>query len=289
MIKREQLDRKKMIPKKPRSFKSKPKQVKSDQCRMAESIKRKGTSKRTRMNDLYDDVEAKFSVKERAARVLSSLTDEFPSFGKCMLPSNVAHGFWMHLPKPFCNMHLPCHDATVILVDEWGNEYKTNYLLERNGLSAGWRGFSISHRLLKGDILIFHLIEPCKMKVYIVRVNDQAAVDAALCLMNLDTSKKSAELVLVQRDNRKRKKSKRSAEPFFVDLSKPKEHAQNDSDSAVDLNVSPSEHQSENNSEDLDSKVLEGLDVPNRLQTNEICCSKTSFLHDNRQKSISCR
>lgn len=278
-----------MIPKKPRSFKSKPKQVKSDHARIPESIKRKGTSKRTRMNDLYDDVESKYSVKERAARVLSSLTDEFPSFGKCMLPSNVAHGFWMHLPKSFCNMHLPSHDTTVILVDEWGNEYKTSYLLERNGLSAGWRGFSISHRLLKGDILIFHLIEPCKMKVYIVRVNDQDVVGAALCLMNFDTSKKSTELVLVQRDNRKRKKSKRLAEPFLVDLSKPKEHAQNDSHSAVDLNVSPSEHQSENNSEDLDFKVLEGSAVPNRLQSNEICCSKTSFLHDNRQKSVSCR
>jgi len=62
-------------------------------------------------------------------------------------------------------MHLPSSDTTVILVDEWGNEYKTSYLLERNGLSAGWRGFSISHRLLKGDLLIFRLIEPCKMKV----------------------------------------------------------------------------------------------------------------------------
>ncbi|CAN4112205.1 unnamed protein product [Withania somnifera] len=226
---------------------------------------------------------------ERAERVLSSLADEFPSFAKCMLPSNVAHGFWLHLPKSFCNMHLPGHDTTVILVDEWGNEYKTSYLLERNGLSAGWRGFSISHRLLKGDLLIFRLIEPCKMKVYIVRVNGQEVVDAALCLMNWDTLNKSTELDLVRIDNRKRKKAKHLAEPFFVDLSKPKEHVRNHSHSVVDLNVSPSEHQSENNSEDLDSEVLEGSDVTNRMQSNEISCSDTSFLHDNHQKSISCR
>lgn len=288
MIKTVQLDRKKMIPKKPRSVKSKAKQVKSNHPRKAESIKRKG-SKRTRINDLYDDVEAKYSVMERAEKVLSRLPDEFPSFAKCMLPSNVAHGFWLHLPKSFCNMHLPSSDTTVILVDEWGNEYKTSYLLERNGLSAGWRGFSISHRLLKGDLLIFRLIEPCKMKVYIVRVNGQEVVDAALCLMNWETLNTSTELDLVRKDNRKRKKAKHLAEPFFVDLSKPKEHVQNDSHCAVDLNVSPSEHRSENNSEDLDSEVLEGSDVTNRLQSNEICCSETSFLHDNPHKSIACR
>ncbi|XP_004230782.1 B3 domain-containing protein At5g42700 [Solanum lycopersicum] len=290
MIKTVQLDRKKMIPKKPRSVKSKAKQVKSNHPRKAEShsIKRKG-SKRTRINDLYDDVEAKYSVMERAEKVLSSLPDEFPSFAKCMLPSNVAHGFWLHLPKSFCNMHLPSSDTTVILVDEWGNEYKTSYLLERNGLSAGWRGFSISHRLLKGDLLIFRLIEPCKMKVYIVRVNGQEVVDAALCLMYWETLNTSTELDLVRKDKRKRKKAKHLAEPFFVDLSKPKEHVQNDSHCTVDLNVSPSEHRSENNSEDLDSEVLQGSDVTNRLQSNEICCSETSFLHDNPHKSVDCR
>lgn len=70
-----------------------------------------------------------------------------------------------HLPKFFCNIHLPNHDTSIMLVDEWGNEYRTSYLLDRHGLSAGWRGFSISHRLLKGDILIFHLTAPCKLKV----------------------------------------------------------------------------------------------------------------------------
>ncbi|XP_016513014.1 B3 domain-containing protein Os01g0234100 isoform X2 [Nicotiana tabacum] len=291
-IKRVQLDRKNMVPKKPRSVKSKAKQVKSNHPRKAES-KLKGTNKRTRINDLYDDVEAKFSVMERAERVLSSLADEFPSFAKCMLPSNVAHGFWLHLPKSFCNMYLPSHDTTVILVDEWGNEYKTSYLLERNGLSAGWRGFSMSHRLLKGDLLIFRLIEPCKLQVYIIRVNGRDVVDAALCLMNFDALKKSTDLDLAQNDNRKRKKAKRLVEPFYVDFSKPKEYIQNDSHSAVDLNVSPSGHRSETNSEVLDSEVPEGFiagsDVINRLQSNEISCSETSFLHDNPQNSISCR
>lgn len=45
-------------------------------------------------------------------------------------------------------MHLPEHDSTLILVDESGKEFKTNYLKVRHGLSAGWRWFSIAQGLL---------------------------------------------------------------------------------------------------------------------------------------------
>ena len=43
--------------------------------------------------------EAKFSVIERAEEVLANVADGFPSFFKCMLPSNVTHGFWLVNPK----------------------------------------------------------------------------------------------------------------------------------------------------------------------------------------------
>ncbi|THG05825.1 hypothetical protein TEA_026436 [Camellia sinensis var. sinensis] len=51
--------------------------------------------KRTRIEDLYDNDEAKCSVMERADEVLENVADEYPSFIKCMLPSNVTHGFWL--------------------------------------------------------------------------------------------------------------------------------------------------------------------------------------------------
>ncbi|GMP48397.1 hypothetical protein CsSME_00015764 [Camellia sinensis var. sinensis] len=133
-------------------------QVISDGCR------KYGRKKRTRIEDLYNNDEAKFSVMERAEEVLANVADGFPSFVKCMLPSNVTHGFWLILPKKFCNLHLPMHDTTVILADECGKEYEANYLVERHGLSAGWRAFSLAHRLLKGDRLVFHLIKPCTLK-----------------------------------------------------------------------------------------------------------------------------
>nr|GME12265.1 B3 domain-containing protein At5g42700-like isoform X1 [Ipomoea batatas] len=182
--------KKKLVCKKPESVKSKAKQVKSDNPRMSpESSKRK---RETCNVVTFDDVEAKFSVWERAERMLSSLEDEYPFFIKCLLPSNVAHSFWLHIPKAFCDSYLPSQNSTIMLVDEWGNEYKTTYLLERHGLSAGWRAFSIAHRLLKGDLLIFRLTEPNKFKVHIIRVNSRDVVEAAICLMNLNDHEKTS-------------------------------------------------------------------------------------------------
>ncbi|KAJ0681013.1 putative transcription factor B3-Domain family [Helianthus annuus] len=137
------------------------------------------------MCDIYNDAEDQYMCLERAAFFLETLDKELPKFAKCMLPSNVLYSFWLILPKKFCLMHLPDNDATIILVDESGKEFKTNYLKIRHGLSAGWRGFSVAQRLLQGDILFFHLVEPCKLQVNIVRRYGQEAIEAAVCLMEM--------------------------------------------------------------------------------------------------------
>lgn len=160
--------------------KSKDKQIVSDKPKKAS-----GKGKRTKVCDIYNDAEDQYMCMERAAILLERLDAESPKFAKCMLPSNVLYSFWLILPKKFCVMHLPEHDTTIILVDESGKEFKTNYLKVRHGLSAGWRGFSIAQRLLQGDILFFHLVEPCKLKVNIVRRFGQEAIEAAVCLMEM--------------------------------------------------------------------------------------------------------
>lgn len=71
------------------------------------------------------------------------------------------------LPKHFCDSYLPKHDATITLVDEEGDEFETNYLAYKAGLSGGWQGFSVFHELIDGDALVFQLIEPTKFKVTI--------------------------------------------------------------------------------------------------------------------------
>ncbi|MBA0799189.1 hypothetical protein Gohar_009719 [Gossypium harknessii] len=108
---------------------------------------------------------AKSPVIERAEQVQANLSAEFPSFFKIMIPSVVCRGFWMSLPKEFCQLNLPNHDATVILVGETGKEYRINFLVQRKALSGGWKKFSKEHGLLVGDALVFHLIRPSKFKV----------------------------------------------------------------------------------------------------------------------------
>ncbi|KAK8562914.1 hypothetical protein V6N12_010978 [Hibiscus sabdariffa] len=129
-------------------------------------------------------------VVKRAEEVQANLPLEFPSFFKIMTPSTVCRGFWMSLPKEFCQLNLPNHDGTVILVGKTGKEYRTNFLIRRRALSAGWKKFSDEHGLLVGDAVVFQLIKPSKFKVYIVRVNGLAEVDAALGLLRLQSSAK---------------------------------------------------------------------------------------------------
>ncbi|KAL7590797.1 uncharacterized protein LOC111895677 [Lactuca sativa] len=160
--------------------KSKDKQIVSNKPKKAS-----GKGKRTKVCDIYNDAEDQYMCMERAAILLERLDAKSPKFAKCMLPSNVLYSFWLILPKKFCVMHLPDNDTTVILVDESGKEFKTNYLKVRHGLSAGWRGFSIAQRLLQGDILFFHLVEPCKLQVNIVRRYGVEAIEAAVCLMEM--------------------------------------------------------------------------------------------------------
>lgn len=74
------------------------------------------------------------------------------------------------LPLYFTNLHMPNHDTTVVLVDENDEEYITKYLVAKNGLSAGWRSFSIAHKLHEGDALVLQLIIPCRIKVLVTPI-----------------------------------------------------------------------------------------------------------------------
>ena len=53
-----------------------------------------------------------------------------------------------------------------MLEDENGDTYETLFLARKAGLSAGWRGFSISHELVDGDALVFQLIKSTTFKVF---------------------------------------------------------------------------------------------------------------------------
>ncbi|KAI5592023.1 hypothetical protein BDE02_04G123300 [Populus trichocarpa] len=130
-------------------------------------------------------------VMERAEEIQAYLGNKFLTCVKPMLPSHVSGGFWLGLPRKFYHLHLPNHDAIIILVDETEKEYQVVYIAERTGLSGRWRGFSIEHRLLEQDALVFQLIEPDKLKIYIVRANRLSETDGALGLMHLSHAKRT--------------------------------------------------------------------------------------------------
>lgn len=67
---------------------------------------------------------------------------------------------------PFCKLHMPKQDTTIILEDESGEEYKASYIAQRTALSAGWKAFSADHKLVEGDVLVFHLVGSSKFKVH---------------------------------------------------------------------------------------------------------------------------
>lgn len=78
---------------------------------------------------------------------------------------------WWHdqkgLPRHFCETYLPKHDAIVTLLDEKDEQFDTNYLAYKNGLSGGWAGFALDHGLLDGDATVFQLVKPTTFKVLI--------------------------------------------------------------------------------------------------------------------------
>ncbi|KAG9450920.1 hypothetical protein H6P81_010885 [Aristolochia fimbriata] len=129
--------------------------------------------KRKDLNDrVYASDEARSFAIDKANEVQSKLGTKFPSFVKAMLQSHVTGGFWLGLPNKFCKSNLPHTDDTITLIDEKGDEYDTVYLSQKNGLSGGWRGFSLDHNLADGDALIFELVKPTTFKIYIVRASD---------------------------------------------------------------------------------------------------------------------
>ncbi|XP_021832684.1 B3 domain-containing protein Os01g0234100-like [Prunus avium] len=255
---------------------------------MSQSHKRKRVITRVKVESLYDSSQAQSSVMARAKEVEASLDPKFPVLLKVMMPSHVTGGFCLSIPKKFSCQHLPKQDTMIVLEDEDGKEFETKYLVEKCGLSGGWRGFSIAHKLLQGDIVIFHIVAPFKIKVYIVRSNGLDEVDCGHGLMSLDACAKQIDAGQII--------------PYETEKS------------------GPVSDQSENDSEDLSFEFMDGLRlaesdvtfkevkcmenftvVVNGLVINsefskyiltkyfELCCSQNAFLHEHLLEGLNCK
>ncbi|XVE93349.1 hypothetical protein REPUB_Repub01dG0184200 [Reevesia pubescens] len=252
---------------------------------------------------------------ERVEEVQANLAPRFPSCMKTMVRSNVRHGFWLHLPMPFCKLHMPKHDTTVILEDENGEEYKTTYIAERTALSAGWKAFSAGHKLVEGDVLVFHLVSSSKFKVYIVRAFKSNNVDGCFGSLNVNIHAKPIRSIRMKRRKRTSKKPKCLE---LLPLNPPQDNVENNSLMVLDTTNECLVDQYDNDSKDpssglfddirslksiiefkeiksIDSFIIivNGLRIDSELSEYhrtkyyELCCSQNSFLHDNLLKGIS--
>ncbi|KAF5736135.1 AP2/B3-like transcriptional factor family protein isoform 1 [Tripterygium wilfordii] len=256
----------------------------------------------------------------RAEEVQSNLDPMYPSFVKPLARSHVTIGFWMGLPVPFCKKHMPSEDITVTLEDECGKRYTQKYIAYKNGLSAGWRQFSIEHNLVEGDVALFQLVEPTKFKVYLIKANELAEVDGALGLLMLDphTKQMDTEGYNAVMGANTCTSTKRKL-PSLSDSLQLAVVQKNNKKSGHQRSVSPPrqlDDHSENDSEELGSEVLEGFKLSSPIPFEDItsfdnfsvlvdgfsldselpddtrnkyyhlCCSQHAFLHDNLMKDL---
>ena len=68
------------------------------------------------------------------------------------------------LPAEFCKEHLPEHNDNIVLEDEEGKIWNTEYKANRTALSGGWVGFAGKHGLKIGDAIVFQLLQPTRFK-----------------------------------------------------------------------------------------------------------------------------
>ncbi|GMJ09776.1 hypothetical protein HRI_004646800 [Hibiscus trionum] len=278
-------------------------QVVSDEKEKAQCNKRK----RATYDGLYENAELKSAVMERALQIQASLSSQFPSLVKYMLPSHVTGGFWLGLPKNFCSNHLPKEDRIMILEDEEGEESEAKYLVEKVGLSGGWRGFSIAHQLLEGDICIFHLVKPSKFKVYIVRKKGSDEVDVALGLLKLESSTQQIDPGKEHKIFENRMcvgKTENRNDPILHNSSNLELTADQFENEMVDLgsDVSDGVRLSESivnfnevkSFEDFNI-VVNGLIIDSefskylQMKYYELCCNHKSFLHENLLEGLNCK
>ncbi|KAK8710340.1 hypothetical protein V6N13_145670 [Hibiscus sabdariffa] len=246
-----------------------------------------------------------------AEEVQSNLEPEFPSFAKSLVRSHVGSCFWMGLPGVFCKMHLPRKDTTITLEDEGGHRYCVKYYADKTGLSAGWRQFCGANNLLEGDVLVFQLVEPTKFKVMVLN----SILLALLTIISFNVSpslENDAETGPTASKSTKRKCPKSSLPLASVRKKNNRSGLQ-----GLACNIGQPAEQSENDSEEVGSVVLEGFkravptiqfkdktsfennilvdglvidpelseDIRNKYY--QLCCSQNAFLHENIIQGIS--
>ncbi|KAI3847281.1 hypothetical protein MKX03_006543 [Papaver bracteatum] len=236
---------------------------------------------------------------ERAEEIRSSLDPKFPSFVKLMVKSHVSGGFSLGIPSKFCAKFMLKEDISMTLLDEEGKEHIAKYLAGKCGLSAGWRGFAIDHKLVEGDAVVFQLIEIKKFKVYIVRTTGLAEVDGAFGRLQLEACAQKSSLGKADHNIKPRRKTV-IGKPKHLPLpavDQPK-HCSEEADpehlEGIRFASSVPEFEDIKNLESF-TIIYNDLIIDSEMSKHvkssyyELCCSQNSLLHKNLVPSLNCK
>ncbi|XP_075478051.1 B3 domain-containing protein Os01g0234100-like isoform X3 [Primulina tabacum] len=237
-----------------------------------------------------------FCALARAKKVEANLSPEFPSCVKILTQLQVPGGKeqYLVLPKKFCLKHFPIDKDTVVFVDENEKEFSVGYRFSNCRFRVGWKSFSNANRLLKGDVLVFHLIEHCKFKVYVVRSCRPTKVDGAI-------KNPKKDVLTVTEDARNCMGVKEEKQDLFWDDSDQEDiterfkfdHSPSPCRDNICSNVFGSirfsasvlKFQDVKRFKDfkiyVDGLILDSeLPVHAKMKYYELCCSRKMFLHD---------
>ncbi|KAF6137031.1 hypothetical protein GIB67_030795 [Kingdonia uniflora] len=125
----------------------------------------------TGIHEKIDHIRASTCAKKRAEEVQRNLDPKYPSIVRPLCSYNVGSSTnqLQHLPPSFYNLYLPNQDVTFTWVDEDTGDCKVKFKYASRRLGCGWRRFSAAQELVVGDAMVFHLVKPDELKVYIIR------------------------------------------------------------------------------------------------------------------------
>ncbi|XP_024360464.1 B3 domain-containing protein Os03g0619800 [Physcomitrium patens] len=120
--------------------------------------------------------------KARALQAASSLELVKPNVLVVMTKSHVYRGFLLSIPKRFSKDWLPSETKEVTLTNKSGHTWPAKWLASQGGLSAGWRRFSLDHRLEEHDVCVLELVDKANLVllVHIFRVLGSPEEDEGL-------------------------------------------------------------------------------------------------------------
>ncbi|KAF5837561.1 hypothetical protein DUNSADRAFT_4197 [Dunaliella salina] len=87
-----------------------------------------------------------------------------------MLRSHISGGFWLGGVSPLCP-HL-LQGKNQVAFEYQGQHWPVVFMQEKSGFSGGWRQCAMDNELVEGDVVVYEVVSPDRLKLYFFRSMD---------------------------------------------------------------------------------------------------------------------